>query len=163
MERGSSDLVKDSAIDGIGHVTGKTNKLDFAILKRVYRQPAMLEIKLLCVTRNEAAMSFVALMRMIVRTVAAYGLDQELCVRTPFTDRILNRRFVRRVATTAMVMVRVVRFCGNVFAAAFRADRVRMMPAATQHRVSGERNQRQSLDEAGNHGISRSVRRSALR
>ncbi len=39
----------------------------------------------------------------------------------------------------------------NVPRAVFLSSRVRMMPAATQHRMSGERNQRQALEEAGNH------------
>jgi|GEM_PF-5952273 len=38
-----------------------------------------------------------------------------------------------------------------MLAAMFTTDRVRMMQAATQHRVSGEREERQMLDQASNH------------
>lgn len=51
----------------------------------------------------------------------------------------------------AVILLRGPAFRRDLFSATIATNRVRMMQAATKHRVGGERNQRQSLDEASNH------------
>lgn len=59
---------------------------------------------------------------------------------------------VMGMGAMAVMVVRGLALRRDVCIATIDPSRVRMMQAATKHRVGGERNQRQSLDEASNHG-----------
>jgi len=92
-------------------------------------------------------------MRVVARQIAAAGrwiLDYPAAGRH-FRALMLVSAIVEGVFSF-IGTVRIAAVRRNVLAA-FAALSVRMVCAATQHRMHGERNQRQSLDNLGKHAL----------
>ena len=121
----------------------------------LYQVGFEIQIKRLQLSRNVAASIFVTVMRRLVRTITANGLNR--------CNVLIAIRMGARFVT--VLVVRVAIMCGfavcrnqlhmlgqlHMLSTTVAPGGVRMMPAASQHRVSGEREKRQSVNELDKH------------